>query len=371
MLVLMADEISPNQDDRKPGPISGETVVKSLVAGAAAAVGTQTGPEVTILAAAASPFVEASLTRPIRRMAELVHRFGERAAAERGVDVAAFAVHLEQHPQAAALLADAGLAAARTDYEVKVEAIGQAIADGVLYEEGVIFDREAMMVRIICNLERTDVSVLEQIVRTPHGVSGAVVERQLPRLAGVTDKIIAELVATGLVRPRLSSRSETIGSRIRRVSLQGGDVLDELARVLDERTAASETEQFETTATGVLVMKRFLNAGEATGRRPAMESTAREGESREYVGPVVPPGTSWFDCSPAMRGHPVRNQSRQDSSFFVHGQPSQRHGWVTTDERCPTCSTKMIAEAVFNRYVGSDSESSVSGANYLCLHGCQ
>lgn len=106
---------------------------------------------------------------------------------------------LEKRPSATALLLDAGQAVARTEYVVKVEAIGCTIAGGVLYEEGVAFDVQAVIVRAICRLERPHVAVL--VALGDDRCLEADLRSELPSYANVPAGLLAELHLLGLVVP--------------------------------------------------------------------------------------------------------------------------------------------------------------------------
>ncbi len=212
-----------------------ETVVRSLVATAGAAVGVHSGPEATMLAAAAVPFLEIALIPTLSRLASTVENLARRAAHG---DEAKLRDRLAKHPPSAALLTDAGLASSRTDFDLKIEAIAQAISEGVLYEEGVAFDHDAMLIRIICGLERAQVTVLEQVVRAPDGVDVDVIASQLPYLRDVAHKIIAELTAAGLIRTRIHQPVQSLSSLGRMAAHRGGDPLTEVVAELDRQADA-------------------------------------------------------------------------------------------------------------------------------------
>lgn len=164
------------------------------VGSAVAAVGAYGTLEAAVIAGTLGPLAQATIAPALRRWAEWVERLGERAAGEGGVE--ALARHLEANPEAAALLSDAAYVSARTTYEHKLEVIGQAMADGVLYETGTAFDVEAQVVRLVCRLERPHVAVLSAL---PEGADLDTLSRELRQLAPVTHGLVGELVALGLV----------------------------------------------------------------------------------------------------------------------------------------------------------------------------
>lgn len=149
-------------------PRTGTLITRGLVAGSAALIAAQLGPEGQALVALGTPFAEAAIGGGIRRWRDWTQAYGARAASESGHE--ALTEHLRSNPDAAALLSEAGYAASRTDYQVKLEAIGAAIAGGVLFEDGVTFDTEALVVRVICQLERMHVTVLSAVVSAPQGL---------------------------------------------------------------------------------------------------------------------------------------------------------------------------------------------------------
>lgn len=172
-----------------------EAVSGAVVGGAAAAVTAAGGTELAMLAGAGAPAAQAILTPHLRRWGEWLEELAARGA--RDGDVESLTTHLEGRPDAAALLVDAAHASARTTYEHKLEVIGQAMADGVLYETGTAFDAEAHTVRTIARLERLHVAVLQrlneqEIDRSELGAAFPNVSMALPGLVG-------ELLQLGVV----------------------------------------------------------------------------------------------------------------------------------------------------------------------------
>lgn len=128
-----------------------------------------------------------------RGMEALAH-LATMAAGEAGVET--LLERLASKPAPAALLADAALAVARTDYEIKIEAISAAISEGVLYEEGTTFDTEALIVRTIIALERPHIVLL--MAADGEFVSAEEMASRFPAYGEVLPSLINEINGLGL-----------------------------------------------------------------------------------------------------------------------------------------------------------------------------
>lgn len=359
-----------DQEQHEHKVFTGEILAKSVVAGSAAASSYSMGPEATILIASTAPFVEAALLPTIERMSSFMRKFGIRAV--KGTEEE-LTEHLQQHPPAAALLADAGLAAARTDYDVKLEAIGQAISEGVLYEEGVAFDRDAMLVRMICSLDRSEVAVLEKIVRSPQGTSTEVIGYELSNLSTVVHKIVADLIALGLAQSRQPVLTEGIQSKVRRESRSGGDVLGKLTKSIDEALKTYTEREIEATPSGIQVMKRYLEAAVSINKTLSEQTENIGKDVLEYVGPVVPSGDTWDSRQSSIALHMEENQTQSNETLSTDRAhaPIRRSGWITTQQNCHNCGTSLVSFTQFYRLEGRSTYVASSGPDIRCPLGCQ
>lgn len=351
---------------------SASNVASSLIGGVGATIGTTVGPEAAVVAALATPFAEAAFTATIRRAVQWGGVFGRRAAP--GGDEGKLVERLEGHPQAAALLADAAFAAARTDYEVKLEAIGQAIAEGVLYEEGVKFDTEAALVRAIAALERSDVAVLAEVVRAPAGIFRADLAGAVPNLQESLDGVIGTLERMGLIaegggeRAAPATESEIkraleSAGRARPETIRGEGLpsrfFDELAKQI---AGAGEPTFYTASRMGIAVMRRYIDSAKAVGK-PVLDEGAltqpfREGRE-EWLGPVVPNGPTWTDDRERQFGYAQGGSPHQGS----------RPGWLVGEGDCMECGSVMVVEANFTRAMsGQEWATIVKGAR--CPRGC-
>lgn len=370
---MSEQEPGPEGVNEKRDPSSSELLGRSLVGGVGATIGTTVvGPEATVVVALATPYVEAALTGTIRRAAEWVETFGKRAAPDGRAEE--LIEHLQNHPHAAALLTDAGFAAARTDYEVKLEAIGQAIAEGVLYEEGVRFDTEAALVRAIAALERSEVAVLAEVVRAPAGIFRADLAGAVPNLQESLDGVIGTLERMGLIvegggeraarttEAEIKRALESAG-RTRPETVRGGGLpsrfFDELAKQI---AGASEPTFYTASRLGIAVMRRYIDSAKAVGK-PVLDEGAltqpfHEGRE-EWLGPVVPNGPTWTDDRERQFGYAQGDSPHQGS----------RPGWLVGEGDCGQCGSVMVVEANFTRAMSGQERATV-GRGARCPRGC-
>lgn len=318
-----------------------------MAAGAVAAA-YPLGPGGQAVVASGTPFAEVALIGGIRRWREWIQAFGDRAADKGGQE--ALLGHLQGRPEAAALLSDAGYAASRTDYQVKLEAIGEAIAGGVLYEEGVTFDTDALLVRTICQLERTHVAVLAAIVSAPAGLLKEHLTEQLPELGTAVPSILADLQALALVgvgRPQPTDRGREFQRQLRSAG-RGADP----GSVMVDFLSKSDREQpkipgYQGTALGLEVVRRFADAATRVGDEELTGTIVRPlGELEEYMGLVLPEETGGRESSHDL-------------------DPGSRPVWVVDPQRgtCPTCGRDTVVRGWVRRMAGgNDSVSMASHA---------
>lgn len=309
-----------------------------MAAGAVAAA-YPLGPEGQVLVASSTPFAEVALIGDIRRWREWIQTFGERAADRGGQE--ALLAHLQGRPEAAALLSDAGYAASRTDYEAKLEAIGEAIAGGVLYEEGVAFDKDALLVRTICQLERTHVAVLAAIVSSQGGLLKEHLTEQLPELGPAVPSILAELQALALVgigRPQPTDRGREFQRQLRSAG-RGANPGPVIADFLSK----SDRDQlkipgYQGTSLGLEVVRRYADAATRVGDEELTGTTLRPlGEVEEYMGLVLPEETGGRESSHDL-------------------DPGTRPVWVVDPQRstCPTCGRAMVVRGFVHHMAGGN-----------------
>ncbi|WP_299520811.1 hypothetical protein [uncultured Serinicoccus sp.] len=340
----------PRAEDDGHESSSGELLGRSVVGGVGATIGTTVGPEATVAVALATPFLDAALMATIRRAGEWTETFGKRAA--RNGDAEGLAEHLRTHPQAAALLTDVAFVAARTDYEVKLEAMGQAIADGVLYEKGVIYDAEALVVRAVSALERVHVAVLAEVVRARSGASAELIADRIPEAKKGLDSAFSELERLGLVRlgdggdweskrPVEGKLERIIGlPNLRKVGMSQVNSIESRMRELAELMLAvkGEGEVYRASRTGIAVMRRYVSASDAVGEPLTFSPNSADGQpgSEEYLGPVVPQDATWDQGV------------RHATMLAVRRGERERTSWKVVDGRwCESCSRPLVKEVVY------------------------
>lgn len=304
-------------DDRR-GELAGQIVtgaasgMLSLYAGS---------PEAAATVGALTPIAQAALGSLAQRWLLFTEEFARRA--ERGDDGRDLQSHLSEHPEAAALLADAGYAAARSDDETKVEAIAQAIADGVLYEEGTSFDVGAQAVRVICQLERSHVAVLSEVSHHAGGVDEGLLKTLHPNLKDVMGALIGELVRLGVVIGGQETRSENPGEH---------DLTIDLYRL---------------TSLGSIVLERYLDAAEKKQSQMGGQESQWADGLREYRGPITMFGRlgGW--------GH------------------SERTAWFYDPQArvCPKCQRPLIREGKVSLGEGGGAALAEENLAY-CPRGC-
>lgn len=307
------------------GAFAGMFALYADAPGTAAAVG------------AAGALAQAAVLPTIQRWSLMTQRLGERAAGERGPE--ALEERLRESPAAAALLSDLGYAAARTEYEVKLEAIARALADGLLYEEGTAFDTHALVARMVSRLERPHVAVLSAVVSAPGGVLPEHIWEVMPELKEPLDNLVADLEALGLVAFMEPVRSDLPGSLRRSIRAAGSgrsldDVLvDEMDRAWKEDSAPAV---LVASLLGTRVMRLYVDAAQDVGERAVQigpPSRALVAETHEYLGPVLPRGEAW--SAPASR--------------FRRGQ---RSTWVLSDGSCEACDERLVQRCSINMMAG-------------------
>lgn len=331
------DEHELENDELHQG--AGPLFTRGLVAGSGVLLANQLGPEAQALVAFGTPFAEAAIGGGIQRWREWTQTLGARAAGDGGHE--ALIAHLRGSPEAAALLSDAGYAASRTDYQAKLEAMGEAIAGGVLYEEGVTFDTDALVVRTICQLERTHVAVLGAIVSSPEGLLKEHVAEQLPQLRTAIPSILADLQALALVgvgRRQSTDLGRELKSKLRAAGGQS-DAGAVIVRVLsDAHREQQRMPGYRGTAPGLDVVRRFADAATRVGDEELTGGATRPlAEVEEYMGLVLPGQSGW------------RGSSRDLD-------PGQRPVWVVDPQRrtCPTCGHEAVVRGTVTRMAGGN-----------------
>lgn len=166
-----------------------------LASGSAAAVTIAAGPSAPMIglgAAMSVPVLQEIYGRIILRFTELI----EEAAL--GGDVKALEAHLSDSPRAANLVLAVAEATTTTEYPTKVEALGQALRDGVLYETGTKFDVEAHIISVMCRTERLHVMVLACLEASEVKPTREDLADELPELGIALSGTVQELTVFGL-----------------------------------------------------------------------------------------------------------------------------------------------------------------------------
>lgn len=337
------DDHGPREDELPPR--TGTLVTRGFVAGGAALLAAQLGPEGQALVAFSTPFAEAAIGGGIRRWRDWTQALGARAASESGHE--ALTERLMTNADAAALLSEAGYAASRTDYQVKLETIGDAIAGGVLFEEGVAFDTEALVVRTICQLERMHVTVLSAVVSAPQGLLEGHVAEHLPQLSTAIPSILADLQALALVAKESRPSMDT-GNVLKRQLRAAGDQRDLGAVIVgvlsDAHREERRTPGYRATPMGMDVMRRFAEAAtRVRDEELASGATRPLGELKEYMSLVLPDQSGWRE--------PTRNLD-----------PEQRPVWVLDPQgrTCPTCGREAVIQGAVTRMAGGSDHTTLS-----------
>jgi len=268
-----------------------------------------------------APIAQAALGSLAQRWLLCIEELAQRA--DRGDDGHDLKSHLADHPEHAALLTDAGYAAARSADEIKVEAIAQAIADGVLYEAGTRFDVGAQAVRVICQLERSHVTVLSEISHHSGGVDEWLLRSVYPNLKDVMGALIGELVRLGVAVGGQQATSQSPGEY---------DLTVDLYRL---------------TALGSMVLERYLDAAEKKQQSLGGQEPQWANGLREYRGPLTMFGRlgGW--------GHPER------TAWFHDPQ----------GRTCPKCARLLVREGKVSLSEGGGATLAEENVAY-CPRGC-
>lgn len=152
----------------------------------------------------ATPVLQEMYGRIIRRFTALI----EDAAV--GGDVKALEDHLADSPRAANLVLSVAEATATTEYPAKVEALAQALRDGVLFETGTTFDVEAHIISAMCRTERLHVMVLATLEARESSPTRNELAEELPELDVVLSGTVQELAVFGLIANGLAHEGEGI-----------------------------------------------------------------------------------------------------------------------------------------------------------------
>lgn len=159
-------------------------------------------PGIAIGAAMSTPVLSSLLARTIKHFTELV----EGAAGPEGAE--GLEKHLLESPRAARLVLTVAEATATTDYPPKIQALGVALRDGVLYEQGTRFDVEAHIITSMCRVERLHVLILASLAERGLKKSRQMFNGEFPELAIPMDGLLQELLMFGLVEDRMATSGE-------------------------------------------------------------------------------------------------------------------------------------------------------------------